>query len=330
MCRSLIKLAIVAALVAVSWRLMLLAPSRYHADHYLASLRDRDELLQNTPGPRMIFVGGSNLAFGLDSKRIAERTGLAVINCGLHAGLGLQFMLNQAAKYLKDGDIVVLSPEYGIALQGEADTLACAASVYPAAEEYLSGWHERVRVTCVQAQFTFKHVCRGCPVPSRGVPDPIYRRSGFNRHGDLTSHLDAAPQSRAVTWNSDTGGAIVQDRVCTEIVIAMNAFAASTREKGVRVYFMHPPLPQTLYQQRRSAYEAHAERLRRELHFPVVSLPADFVLPDDKFFDTRCHLNRAGRTLRTETVIAHLLPVIHGPLHVHAVETRYGSQEDED
>jgi hypothetical protein len=311
--RSLYKLVLVAGLIAVSWRLLLQVPSSLHADHYLAALVDREELLERTPGPRLIFVGGSNLAFGLDSERIAERTGLAVINCGLHAGLGLQFMLNQAAKYLKQGDIVVVSPEYGIALQGEVQTLACAATVHPDAQAYLGSWSERVRVACVQAQFALKYLCRGCPTPSRGVPDAIYRRSGFNRHGDLVSHLESAPEAKAISWSSESGGAIVQDDVCTEILGAMNAFAANARQKGARVYYLPPPLPQSLYEQRQSAYDAHGERLHRELPFPVLSGPVDFVLSDDLFFDTRCHLNRAGRKLRTERVIAKLLPALQVP-----------------
>ena len=251
------------------------------------------------------------MAFGLDSAMIAERTGLPVVNCGLHAGLGLQFMLNQAAKYLKAGDIVVLSPEYGIAPQGEVYTLACATTVHPASLAYLSSWSERVRVACVQAQFAFKHVCRGCPTRSGAAPDPIYRRSGFNQHGDLVSHLAATGRRKVCSWNSESSGVIVEDDICAAVIAAMNSFAVRAREQGAHVYLIHPPLPQSLYKLNMSAYDAHGEKMHRELQFPVLSSPAEFVLADDTFFDTRSHLNRDGRKLRTELVIAKLLPLVH-------------------
>lgn len=81
-------------------------------DNYIAALVDKDDLLKNAPGPRMIFLGGSGLAFGLDSQLIADRYGYTPINYGLHIRLGPGFMLRHVREYVRPGDVVVLSVEY--------------------------------------------------------------------------------------------------------------------------------------------------------------------------------------------------------------------------
>ncbi len=42
---------------------------------------------------------------------------------------------------------------------------------------------------------------------------------------------------------------------------------------------------------------------REGMKIPVIGSPRDFVYPGSLFFDTRYHLNAAGRELRTQAVI---------------------------
>lgn len=87
-------------------------------NNYMASLIDKDERLRNAPGPRMIFVGGSGLAFGMDSQFIAERYAYTPINYGLHAWLGPDFMLKHVGEHVRPGDVVVLCMEHLVLCRG--------------------------------------------------------------------------------------------------------------------------------------------------------------------------------------------------------------------
>src|SRR5690348_8879721 len=82
----------------------------HRSDNYLAATRDKEWRLATLPGPRVVFVGGSNLPFGLDSDVIERQTGRRVVNMGLYVHLGLEFMLNEASAGLREGDVVVLVP----------------------------------------------------------------------------------------------------------------------------------------------------------------------------------------------------------------------------
>lgn len=81
-------------------------------NNYLAALIDKDERLKSVTGPRMIFVGGSGLAFGIDSHFLRERYPYEPINYGLHAFLGGDFMLRHVRDHLRSGDVVVLCFEH--------------------------------------------------------------------------------------------------------------------------------------------------------------------------------------------------------------------------
>src|SRR6476661_8416978 len=79
---------------------------------YIAAVLEKDRLIRNTPSPKIILVGGSNLAFGVDSKLLQDSLRLPVVNMGLYAKLGLRYMLAQVKPYIRAGDIVVVVPEY--------------------------------------------------------------------------------------------------------------------------------------------------------------------------------------------------------------------------
>ena len=56
---------------------------------YLHGFRLKDDLLRTTPGPKIILVGGSNFAFGIDSQALSREFGVNVVNTALLGGLGL-------------------------------------------------------------------------------------------------------------------------------------------------------------------------------------------------------------------------------------------------
>jgi hypothetical protein len=53
----------------------------------------KDNLLKKTNNPRIIFVGGSNLSFGINSKVIKDSLKLNPINTAIHASIGLEKMI---------------------------------------------------------------------------------------------------------------------------------------------------------------------------------------------------------------------------------------------
>ena len=79
---------------------------------YMAVIRDKIHRLRSLPSPKLVLVGGSNVAFGMDTPRLERELRLAAVNMGLHAGLGVGLPLRMVEPHLGRGDVVVVSFEY--------------------------------------------------------------------------------------------------------------------------------------------------------------------------------------------------------------------------
>src|SRR5438105_4157685 len=86
---------------------------------FMAAIIDKHKQIDIIKSPKIILGGGSNLAFGIDSKKLETAFNMPVINMGLHAGLGLTFILNELKYSIKKNDIVFLSIEYGLGKEGK-------------------------------------------------------------------------------------------------------------------------------------------------------------------------------------------------------------------
>ena len=80
---------------------------------YYAALVDKVNYLESVKGKKkIILIGGSNVAFGFDSKTL-EKTfpDYKAVNFGLYAMLGTKIMLDLAIDSVGKGDIVFIIPE---------------------------------------------------------------------------------------------------------------------------------------------------------------------------------------------------------------------------
>ena len=291
----LLKCAVMLVFVTLSYSVLLYATFDRTGQDYLAANLDKMRLVRETSSPKMIFIGGSNLAFGLDSAKIKQAVAMPVINMGVHAGFGLKFMLDQVTPYLKQGDIVVVVPEYqqftndlfngdqtlfGLATCTNELSPLRTMSVTNLANSFLQA---------NGAIFNYKpgHVHK----PSTGV----YARTSFNRDGDVTAHLTLPNGS--IAFNAPLNACV--DQLSVKY---LHDFVAGNTVRGVTTMVVYPCLKRDYYLRNIGAVESVAKALS-ENGVQVTSSPIDFVYDDNLFYDTIYHLNAKGRTLRTEKMI---------------------------
>ena len=77
--------------------------------NYQASLIDKNERLCSIDGAKIVLVGNSNWAFGVDSQKLEEAMGMPVVNMGMHGGIGNPFNEQAAVQNIHEGDIVIIS-----------------------------------------------------------------------------------------------------------------------------------------------------------------------------------------------------------------------------
>lgn len=86
----------------------LLHLSPQYLGNYQASLIDKVQRLESIHEAKIVLIGDSNLAFGIDSEKIEEAFGMPFVNMGLHGGLGNAFHEEMARLNIAEGDIYII------------------------------------------------------------------------------------------------------------------------------------------------------------------------------------------------------------------------------
>src|SRR5208337_5584491 len=111
----LLKIVLILAIMIMSTTIVWFLPGDYN--HDLAALINKRDLIISKQSPRIIFIGGSNLAT-LNSQKIEQAVNrthkphYSVANMGLWAGLSIQRYLEEIKSLLNQDDIVIVCQEY--------------------------------------------------------------------------------------------------------------------------------------------------------------------------------------------------------------------------
>jgi hypothetical protein len=273
---------------------------------YQASLQ-KAHLLATAPSPRIIIFGGSNIAFGIDSKLIEEELDYHVINDGLHVALGVA-PLKEIERYLRPGDIVIISLEYynfdsETSFYGQPQYLADWIELAPERIWYLQ---EPIRqmpsIYTIMLQRKINRVLQYYTYGgSLDVNRGIYTGGAFDEHGDFITFPDRVNQKFEI--DSSAYPITIMD----EAYVFLEAFNQSARSKGATVFYEAQAHRQSncdstgLRQIKR-----FFSRIRSKTTIPVLTDIDHVCMADKYFYDTAYHLNEQGREIRTQRLIDHL------------------------
>lgn len=259
---------------------------------YFAATLDKMRLIRETTAPKMVFIGGSNLAFGLDSAKVSQAFDMPVVNMGLHGGVGLKYMLDQVKPYLKRGDIVIVAPEYeqfiGDLYYGDIQLLEIAS--------YTNEWRALEDMPFITFANCLLKANKKIFLYSRDKTDLTeYTRKWFNKDGDVTAHLllpnrKFPPRPLLTTKINQTS------------VQHLHNFVTSNSEQGIITATVYPCIQRNHYDNNAATVKKISTALSKGA-VNVISTPQEFIYDDDYFFDTFYHLNAKGRTLRTVKMI---------------------------
>jgi hypothetical protein len=278
------------------------------AKGYLGAAIDKHNRLAQQPSPRIVFVGGSNLAFGLDSAKIERSLGYNVVNMGLDLSLGLDFMLREIEPFLARGDVVVISPEYEEFIDmfpGKVTSLFPEATIYPRAMQFFSYRHfallldEGLILIGEITRAAIRFLTEG--VSSEQRLDNPYVRSAFNDYGDITRHHNLKPRHIAIRQFAPSSPESI-----TRVIDRLNEFNDHCRLEHISVFYSYPPVFSGQLQAYTEMIHEIASNLSQRLHFPILDTPEEMSFPLDYMFDHEYHLSLAGKHLRTNHLIATL------------------------
>ena len=297
----------VASLIALTIATIFIAtpPDEKHL-YQARSLKS--ELLRTVPSPRIIIVGGSNVAFGIDSEMMEQELGIPVINDGLHVALGIA-PLNEIKHDLRSGDIVIISLEYynftdEPSFYGQPQYLADWVEFSPERIWYL---HEPFKqMPSIFTMMLERKVNRQLNYYLYGFSYEAGRNfySGdlFNEHGDFIGHLGEYSNKQFEIADSVYPINLIEDAYV--FLEDLNQYALS---QGATVFYEAQAHRQTNCERTGKKHlDRFFNRLKTKTTIPLLTNLDQLCLPDEYFYDTPYHLNAVGRQIRTERLIESL------------------------
>ena len=261
---------------------------------YLLGSIQKDSMLKHTASPRIIFVGGSNITQGLNSQIIRDSLKINPINTSITGYLGLVYMMDNTSQYIRNGDIVVLIPEYSQfyndrAYGSEGEDLTRV--VFDVDKSKLRLIHHKQLLNIIPrlpAYFESKLD----PSEYNVIPEPKgYYTTPFNKYGD---DYKSRTRKRVQFEPLKTMGSKFDAGVFDEI----KKFQSEVQKKGGKLFISYPCLQERSFLNCKDQIDT-IDQLYIKYMFNIIGKPENYSFPDSLVLDFAFHLNAPGQDRRT-------------------------------
>jgi len=305
MTRTLLKKSIVLiGLVIITIAGVLLIPVK-RPDHFLLASLDKEHRLHQLSSPKIVVVGGSNTIFNIDSRSISNSTGYPVANMGLHAGLGLMFMLNEIEPAINQGDIVIIMPEYDQFFKELFFGGRIVTRLLSLKPQFIRHITSRRQVFEIMKGLGLETRSKIVYLLGQSIDEETYSRSAFNEYGDLKAEL--VGDQPLAKLASETYEIRNLDEINKSAIIELNDFYSRMQASEANVYLALPAVPIERYSENRDEINDLYKYLKENLNIPILFKPRIALAPTKDFFDTFYHLNLIGRQRYTEILVNYLM-----------------------
>lgn len=280
-----------------------------------ALLRKYDYLVSLKNKKKIIVIGGSGVAFGLDGDLIKRETGYEVVNFGLHAGMGQRIMLELSKAGIGKEDIVILAFELDY-LEKSDDYLDRIG-----ADLVLQGIDNRVSLYKNFYLESYKQVFNYLPihyekyvknfkieeVGSAVERIGMYNLVIFDERGYMTY-----PRNEFLRIFSDTQ---IHLNFSKEISLHKNFlktiknYKKFVEKRGANLYFAMAPVVDLSIENERTKEILMSAPMKVEEQTEIIFIsknPLEYLFPQELMFDTTYHCNTKGAEHRSSLLIKDL------------------------
>ncbi len=242
---------------------------------------------------KIIIIAGSNGNFSINSKIISNEFKLPVVNTSSNAGFGIRMQFELYKEFIKKGDIIIFTPEYGGGKErvyGGSSTLRALSTHLPSAYSKISfkQWlflHKFIGVV-------FSHSV-GCYFDESFNGPGQYSDKSLNEYGDIKMERKHKPNINNVNIDSNI------DNDFVEYVKYIRSFIY---EKGAKFIFLPPTFMKSSFMEN----ENNIEKLSNILSLNGIGYmtsPYRYSFSDTLYFDTPYHMTLDGANKRTKFIV---------------------------
>lgn len=274
----------------------------FYSEAYYAQLPALYHRLYAAEGKKLVIIGGSNVAFGLDTTllgNILAQRGYDYTVCpfGLYAAVGTSAMLDLAEDALSEGDIVVLAIEptsetFSTYFGATAFWKCCEST--PQMLLHLSKDKQNALagnyIPYLQERFTL--LFSGDAPSAEGV----YTKASFDDTGNMV--YERAGNAMTLGYDTATPVDFASIVIAPDFAEQIRDFCALAQRKGASVYLSFSPVNRSAIADE-AALPGFFQLCNERFPCSVISDPNDYIWDSGWFYDNNFHLNTSGAVLRT-------------------------------
>ena len=277
---------------------------QYQGD-YMASAIDKIARLKSIDVPKIILVGDSNLAFGMNSKMLEDALSMPVVNLGFHAGLGNVFHENMAKLGINSGDIViVIHSDYA-----DDDELGDISLAWQTVEYHKDLWEiirEKDYLDMIRGwpKYWLRSFLLWITLQGNKTNPPPYSRAAFNEYGDLVDKPESMKYPLDLVFKPGNVGVPTINDTCVNRLNRLNRYV---NKRGAVLLVAGKPIGLGEYTPPAEEYVKFQKELAEKLDCDVISDFRDYFIPYEYFYNTSAHLDERGTEIRTRQLIKDLM-----------------------
>ena len=281
---------------------------------FAQSIIERKMEAAEKPGKvlKTLVVGGSNVAFGIDTVRMSRTIGEEFVNFGCIAGIGPEIILSALRPSLSEGDRILFCWEYGLYSFKRRDQNITYLNLLFGPQREIYENYPFLDQVVLSLRLPFSHLRDSLMTHLNPYADPmIYKCSwDFDAGGNVRSNAGVVTSEEELLKKS-------LDALCTELIVSSEArntimdFLGYCRAMNVEVLASWPNLFAHPSYLKNQIPRENIQRIREfweDLSVPVIGKAEDSMLGSEFFHDTYYHLNTKGVKKRTDLLIEELKP----------------------
>lgn len=263
------------------------------------------EQLQKIESPKLVLMGGSSVPLGYDTKTLSDSLHVNAYNFGVTSQFGNKYIVEDMHRFMKEGDILVLSLEYvsflNEGVENGCETEMCELLRY---NKHVN-WNDinlaQIKVGITGLPLICKKNVMSAIHPTGNLPYFVYKKSGFNEFGDEVSHWTLPSKMIQTTRNTDFTRYDI-DKDFTKYYLSK---LCEMQDAGVKVVVLPGMMGASEYEQEKD-YITRFLRFWKENGGGFDGNVRDYIVPDDCLQDVCFHMNKKGVDRITMTSIRDL------------------------
>jgi len=292
----------------------------YGASLWLESIYNKKiEYAHSIKTQKIIIVGGSNVLFSIDTRKLERKLGIPVVNTGTNAGLGLPYLLYRIKKdFAKPGDTVLLSIEESL-FNGKKDA---SEELFKYVRSYDKEYFKKLSLkdklkgySRVNFNNFLNFLIMDQKIKKEGikaVADVTYNPENLNDNGDQTKN------DGHKTVDFDKKNIIIKqlkDKLDFEnySMVKLVEFLDWCDGNNIKVIYHFPTIPfhEEYSNEEYSIQRNELKQFFKSRNILVLDTSDVYYLDDQMFYDTGYHLNNDGRFIRTNAILRELKKVLN-------------------